>query len=328
MLLLIGDRDDPHLQKLHENLRKEVECYILSTLYEDLLNTEFSFYSDISNQFSCSIRQNHQKIELSEVLSAFCLTPIFRLQGDNRETTQEFRFWYFSWKEALFGAYSILASENKFVNSSVYNCLKCQSKILTFLAAKKVGLETADSYIGNSKKTIFEFLEANNPAALKTLHQMNLQHEGEPTMLLTQRVNLEDFSDYQQSHESPLFLQKYIDKVYDLRLVIIGQKVMSCKIDATQSSIGRVDYRAYDLPNTPHTEVQISAKLQNQVKQLCQILQLEYACLDFCVDSFGRHWLLDVNPFGRYLWMEYATGMLISDNLSKFLLNRKDVKQK
>ena len=323
MILLIGDRDDPHLQTLCEQLSKFSDSQILSTLYEDLLNTEFSFESDVNGSVSCLIYQKDIKIDLNNISSAFCLTPMFRLQGIERETTQEFRFWYFSWKEALFGFYSILAFREKFVNQSIQNCLRCQSKIMTFMAAHQVGIKTTNSYVGNSKDSIFNFLEHNEPGALKTLHQMNLSHEGEPTMLLTQKVYLEDFSSYQQSHESPLFLQKYLEKKYDLRLIIIGQKVMSCKIDATQSPVGQVDYRAYDLPNTPHSEVEIPVDLHNKVLQLCNLLQLEYACLDFCVDFSGQYWLLDVNPFGRYLWMEYATGMPISNSLSDFLMNRK-----
>ena len=141
-------------------------------------------------------------------------------------------------------------------------------------------------------------------------------------MLLTEQVDIEDFRSYDQIHESPLFLQKYIDKKYDVRLIIIGKKVMSCKIDATQSTVGKVDYRAYDLPNTPHAEIEIPVYLYDKVIQLCNLLQLEYACLDFCVDLSGQYWLLDVNPFGRYLWMEYATGMSISNSLSNFLLKR------
>lgn len=322
MLLLIGDRDDPHLQILCEQLREFSESQILSTLYEDLLDTEFSFHSDTKGSVSCLIKQKDIEIDLNNLSSAFCLTPMFRLQGIERETTQEFRFWYFSWKEALFGVYSILAFRKKLVNQSIQNCLRCQSKIITFIAAHQVGLKTANSYVGNSRDSIFNFLKNNEPAALKTLHQMNLSHKGEPTMLLTEKVDIEDFSCYQQIHESPLFLQKYIEKEYDIRLIIIGQKVMSCKIDATKSPVGQVDYRAYDLPNTPHSETEIPVDLHDKVTQLCNLLQLEYACLDFCVDLSGQYWLLDVNPFGRYLWMEYATGMPISNTLSNFLLNR------
>lgn len=44
--------------------------------------------------------------------------------------------------------------------------------------------------------------------------------------------------------------QEYIEKSYDLRLTIIGHSIFACKIDATRSNAGRVDWRAYDLANT------------------------------------------------------------------------------
>lgn len=320
MLLLIGDHDDPHLQELCVELRQTQPCEILSTLHDHLLNTQFCFYGQVDGTYSCFIKQVDIEINLADVSLAFCLSPLFRLEG--KVQTQEARFWYFSWKEALYAVYSLLALSNRFMNKSVENCLTCQSKILTFPIAHKVGLKIPNSLISNSKLAIDSFFNKNSQVVLKTLHQMSLTLENEPTMLLTQKVREQDFLNYSQQNESPLFLQDYIDKLYDIRLVVIGLEVMACKIDASRSHIGRVDYRAYDLPNTPHYHVEVPMELKYKIVALCQAIYLEYACIDMCVDSSEQYWLLDINPFGKYLWMEYATGMPITRTLSQFLARR------
>ncbi len=179
--------------------------------------------------------------------------------------------------------------------------------------------------ISNSEISINSFFDKDNNIVLKTLHQMSLTFEGEPTMLLTQEVLKQDFIDYKQSNQSPLFLQKFINKLYDIRLIVIGTKVLACKIDASKSPVGRLDYRAYDLPNTPHYQVEIPIELNNNILELCNILHLDYACIDLCVDSNEEYWLLDVNPFGKYLWMEYATGMPITRTLADFICYRKQI---
>ena len=319
MLLLIGDQDDPHLQELCVQLKKlKHSCEILSTLHDDLLRTEFYFYSQVDGTYSCCIKQLDKTIDLADITLAFCLSPIFRLEGGTQ--TQELRFWYFSWKEALYGFYSLLALNNKFINKSIENCLTCQNKILAFPIAHKVGLNIPPSLISNSTDNIKLLFENHSQVALKTLHQMSLYCDNnEPTMLLTQKVTKEDFLDYNQQNESPLFLQNYINKIYDIRLIVIGSEVMACKIDASRSSIGNVDYRAYDLPNTPHYQVQVPVEIKKKIIDLCQIIKLEYACIDLCVDSAQKYWLLDINPFGRYLWMEYATGMPITRTFAEFL---------
>jgi|GEM_PF-5123405 len=35
------------------------------------------------------------------------------------------------------------------------------------------------------------------------------------------------------------------------------------------------------------------------------MMSLDYVSIDLCVDSTQEYWLLDINPFGRYLWLEY-----------------------
>lgn len=317
MFLLIGDRTDPHLQELCAEINQTQKCQILSTERIDLLDTQFSFFSKADGTYSCIICQAEQTIALDDVDLAFCLSPLFRLDG--KEQRQEARFWYFSWKESLYGLYALLALTNRFVNGSIENCLKCQSKILTFPIAHQAGLRVPETLISNAESSLKDFLAHGSQVVLKTLHQMSLESEGETTMLLTQKVSKQDFSNYEQRDESPLFLQRFIDKVYDLRLVVIGSEVMACKIDASKSQLGNVDYRAYDMPNTPHHHIETPPELRDKILSLCKMMNLESVSIDLCIDSVQEYWLLDINPFGRYLWLEYATGMPITHNLSKFL---------
>ena len=317
MILLIGDAEDPHLQELCTEVKLRRQCKILSTEHSDLLETQFSFYTNTSGIYSCSITQRKNTIEINEVELAFCLSPVFR--SDRISQLQESKFWYFSWKEALYGFYHLLSIDSKFVNKSIENCLACQSKISVFFYAQRVGLKIPKTLISNSEDSIDNFFSKNERVVLKTLHQMSLNFEEEPTMLLVQEVSNSDFSEYKQQNESPLFLQIYINKLYDIRLIVIGTLVVACKIDASSSQFGCVDYRAYDLPNTPHYQVEIPVEVENKILQLCTIMNLEYACIDLCVDTNNEYWLLDVNPFGRYLWIEYATGLPITRHFSDFL---------
>lgn len=320
MILLIGDYADPHLQELCAKIGETERCKVLSTERVDLLCTQFSFFSKPDDTYSCIIEQNKNTINIDEISIAFCLSPLFRLDGN--QLGQEARFWYFSWKESLYGFYSLLALRNLFVNKSVENCLRCQNKILTFPMAKEAGLKIPDALISNSRSSINNFFVNKSQVVLKTLHQMQLDFEGEATMLLTQKVSAQDFTNYEEQNESPLFLQNFIDKAYDLRLVVIGSEVLACKIDASKSLFGNVDYRAYDLPNTPHSYIEIPLELKDRILSLCRMLHLDYVSIDLCVDSMQEYWLLDINPFGRYLWLEYATGMPITLKMANFLQQR------
>ncbi len=320
MILLIGDSTDPHLIELCGKVCETQKCTILSTTRADLLSTQFSFFKKSENAYTCILEQNKNIVDIDEVSMAFCLSPLYRLEG--KQLSQEARFWYFSWKESLYGFYSLLSLKNVFVNNSVENCLRCQNKILTFPIAQAIGLKIPEPLISNSKKNIANFFTKENQLVLKALHQMQLDLDGESTMILTQKVMARDFADYGEKNESPLFLQSFIDKIYDLRVVVIGSEVLACKIDASKSLLGNVDYRAYDMPNTPHSCIEIPSDLKDKILSLCRMMRLDYVSIDLCVDSSEEYWLLDVNPFGRYLWLEYATGMPITLKMANFLTHK------
>ncbi len=59
-------------------------------------------------------------------------------------------------------------------------------------------------------------------------------------MLLASIVERKDFLEFNKQANARCFLQEYIDKAYDIRLTIVGNRIFACKIDATQSDAGRI----------------------------------------------------------------------------------------
>ena len=165
------------------------------------------------------------------------------------------------------------------------------------------------------------FFDKHNEVVLKTMHQIYLEYQNQPTMLLVKKVKWQDFTMFVDDGECPIFLQQAIDKQFDFRVIIVGDEIFACKIDASQSVYGKMDWRAYDLPNTVHEIYELSQETKDKILLLMKQFNLDYACLDFCVDQSGKEWLLDVNPFGRYMWIEQAVGLPISSAIAKLLIS-------
>jgi len=318
LILLIGNNEDPHLIEIKNHIKQasEFDCKILSTSRDSLLESVFEFSS---HNNLITIKQENTEINPHDVRSAFCLSPMFRI--DDNES-QEARFWYQSWKESLFGFYEILRKNNVLLNTSIDNSVRCQNKIKMYDDALKAGVKAPCTIITNKKELIDSFLKKHNESVIKTLHQISLKYQEEPAMILVQKVSKGDLSEFSTLNECPIFLQQFIEKSYDIRLIVIGETIIACKIDASKSEKGRVDWRAYDLPNTPHTQEPIPNEIEVKIFDLMRIYELDYACIDLCVDQLGDFWLLDINPFGKYLWIEYATGVPITKTLSEYLISR------
>jgi glutathione synthase/RimK-type ligase-like ATP-grasp enzyme len=318
VILLIGNNQDPHLLSIKQNIENlGNQAIILSTEREDLLNTQFSYHSNKQNLI---IMQNNQCISVNNITAVFCLSPLYTRKGFISSNEKD--FWHFTWREALYGFYARLSQRAYFVNKNIPTALFAQNKIQFFDVARKANINTPDTWIGNKTQDINEFFDNYDKVVIKTMHQIYLEHQDEQAMFLVKPVNKSQFHNFNSQNECPVFLQQAIDKLFDVRAIIIGKKVIGCKIDASLSKVGNLDWRAYDLPNTIHEPFELPNKVQGKLLNILKYFNLDYACLDLCVDKHGEFWLLDVNPFGRYMWIELSVGIDISNEIAKFLISK------
>lgn len=319
MILLIGDVNDPHLISIRNEIRLlGQESVILDSSQEGLLKTDFMYCSD-GNKFM--IKQRDVSIDLQNISTVFCASPIFARKGF--VSSQEKDFWYFTWRESLYGYFMNLSTKLYFINKSVANAISSQNKIIFFNLAENLGINTPRSLITNNKEEIQAFLNSGEDILIKTMHQIYLEYSGKQTMMLVKKVNASQFDIFETEGECPVFLQHAVNKKYDIRVIIIGEEIFACKIDASQSDYGRIDWRAYDLPKTKHSIYVINGEIKLKLLELMKNYHLDYACLDLCKDYEDNYWLLDVNPFGKYMWIELATGLPISREIARLLCKPK-----
>jgi glutathione synthase/RimK-type ligase-like ATP-grasp enzyme len=313
MVILFGDFDDPHLVKVRDAYVSEFgRCEIIGTDEESLLSTVVSTCKN--NNLRVSQRNNH--FFVNEISGAFIFSPLFRKEW---EKNQQKEFLYASWREVLYSIYDALEISGRVVNVGFRNAVSCQSKIKLKEFSDRFGLHHPVSVVTNDEAVIADFFKGKDKVAIKTLHQIYLEVGNEPAMFLTKLVNKQDFEGFSSQGESPLYLQEFVDKLYDVRVTYVGGRFYVCKIDATNSIYGKVDWRAYDLPRTIHEEIAMPNDVRVRLDGMMKAMRLDYACVDFCVDHDGVWWLLDVNPFGKYMWVELAVGLEISRGVASLI---------
>lgn len=320
MILLIGDGSDPHLAAIRAELADlNSECAIFSTSRGDLLQSGFS-WSSTEEGDAIRLWQGGRMIESAQVDAAFCLEPIF--SGGAFVPDQNEQFWYRSWKESLYGFFDELSLRGALVNGPISNAIARQNKLSLHRFARATEMKIPPAAVSCRRADLHAFFAGRANVVLKSLHQMPLEHHGTATMLLTTAVEESTFAEFSDQGECPLFLQERVPKLFDVRVLCVGAKTVACKIDASRSMYGALDWRAYDLPRTVHQSMTLPTHVAAKTSQLIHRMGLDYACVDFCVDSDDQYWLLDVNPFGRYLWMEHATGQQMSATIANHLLHR------
>jgi len=132
--------------------------------------------------------------------------------------------------------------------------------------------------------------------------------------LLTQLVDAETLRN-EDLYSSPCLFQEYIEKEYELRLHVIGETVLACKIESQQANATKIDWRNYAISQTPHTMTNISANLSEQCVRIVKHLGLTFGIIDIIVTPQEESVFLECNSQGHWLWIEELTGLPITKTL-------------
>lgn len=132
-----------------------------------------------------------------------------------------------------------------------------------------------------------------------------------------------DLSSIEESalRSCPCLFQRYVPKQFELRVHIIGDNVLSCRIDSQVSVKTRIDWRNYDLENTPHAAYELDATTSEKCIELTRQLGLEFGVVDLIVSPESEHVFLECNAQGHWAWIEECTGLPITKILCEHIMS-------
>lgn len=115
---------------------------------------------------------------------------------------------------------------------------------------------------------------------------------------------------------TPCMFQEYIDKDYELRVTVVGEKVFAIKIFSQDYPETRVDWRrCQNKIKLRQESVQLEPWLEKICLEITRKFNLVFGALDFIVCPSGETVFLEINPNGNWLWLEKILGLPISDAL-------------
>jgi hypothetical protein len=309
MILILTDRNDVHADFVEKVIAARGLPYRRFNLdVESLTNTSVTFFYgkwqviqdsvDIEIQSACCVWNRRTFVEL--------------LLDENYDQTESFKLWKNEWNKTLLGIYSCIRSL-PWLNPwrSAY---AAENKYLQMELALKHHLSLPDTLISNRKEELLNFAHAhNNRVALKLMHQDFYKGAGGVYLgLYVNLIGVKELQQFQNIGENPIVLQQYIDKSFEVRYTVVGDEHFVCRIESQRSKQTAIDWRRYDIPNTPHYSMEAPVEIKENVKALMSDLGIEYGALDFVVNETGEWVFLEVNSMGQFLWIEDLTGLKIS----------------
>ncbi len=119
----------------------------------------------------------------------------------------------------------------------------------------------------------------------------------------------------------PAIYQQCLEKAFDLRVTVVGERLFACRIDSRDSEQGAVDWRRAGAGALPISPCELDADTARRCLSLMRRLGLDLAGLDLIVTPEGETIFLEVNAAGQWLWVQEATGMPIASAIVDQLLD-------
>lgn len=316
MILIISDRNDVHTQKVESYLQNNSVKYIRFNIdVESLKSTKISFYE---NRWDVkSPTGNFNTNEINSIWNRRTYVELLLDEVDNNDPG--FKIWKGEWNKTLLGLYSSL--ENKKWLNFYRDAYYAENKYRQYQIAKIVGFNIPQFVCSNDKYLLTDFFKDGSEKVLKFMNQDFYKiQDGVYKGIYVNKISANEFSKFKETDENPIVLQNYIPKDYEVRYTVVGDKHFVCKIDSQLSEIANVDWRRYDLANTPHSSFEPPKLIKEQVNNFMAKLNLNYGALDFIVNKNQEWFFLELNSMGQFLWIEDLTGLEISKYIAQWLI--------
>lgn len=210
---------------------------------------------------------------------------------------------------------------------SIVNDRPAASKILQYAIAQEIGFKIPRSCFSNSKEQFMKLSHECTDLTLKPIEVCDIwdEKQGVDYVFYTQKIpatSLQEIPDEAFS-QTVSFVQEYIDKVFELRVTVVGNQVFACKIDSQvqQDETGRIDWRQGYEHGLKQEVFTLPASISSKCVEFIHRMGLNFGCFDFIVTPSGEYVFLECNPNGQWLWIELAVGLKISEAIADFLQN-------
>jgi glutathione synthase/RimK-type ligase-like ATP-grasp enzyme len=313
-ILLNARKNDPHAIGISNELKKLGENYTIL----DNFTINDNFYVEYLNGISKGeIQIRDEKISLDQIKSVWNTSPLsIKIIKELSEETKNFV--KAEWTEGISSLWNSITA--KWINHPT-SILNAVNRLNQLKLGTEVGFDTPKTNVTNNPKILNEFFyDCNEEVIAKTLHSS----EGLPDdkMIFTTKISKQDLERSKELQYAPCMFQEYIPKKTELRVTIIGDVIRTAEIHSQKSEKTKHDWRQYDdFEKTPYEIGVLPNDIEESLLKLMKLMNLEFGAADFIRTPDDEYVFLEINPNGRWWWIQELTGMNIARDIALHLSN-------
>lgn len=318
MILVIADSFDAHADLVENHLQQHGAEYVRLNLNVQALERTLITYSESDDSWEIEVDDiTFSTDEVSCVWARRLTIEKSDLDACNSIGEEKAKLWIGEWTRALHWLFYSL--EDRAWLPPFRRAIRAEHKYLQLRAAKRAGLQTPPTLLSSHPDRVNDFASGQR-TALKSLSQDFYEFEGQKHGLFTNVLDESDFDEFSSDGEAPLFLQEYVPKAFEVRVTSIERNHLACKIDSQANERTSVDWRRYNIPQTPHHAMELPSDITSKLDRIMDILELNFGASDFIVSQSGGWYFLEINTNGQWLWIEQLTGLSIAKYIAEYLV--------
>lgn len=256
---------------------------------------------------SVRVIDSDRKIDLSAVSSVWFRRPEMpKVEHSGSEYDDEFAVGQIN---ALLRSFYFLTHGNALWINPLPSLHKARNKLQQLQLAKQIGFRMPAWLATNDQASARRFFQSQKRVCVKSLDRSSFNRgEREHAIFTAILDDLDEFeSQLPRLKVAPIYLQEFIQKAYDIRVVVFGSEVHAFRIYSQDNALSKTDFRGVAPHLLRHEYMRLPAQLEMKISNFMVSQGLTCASLDFVEDEDGEIFFIECNPNGQWMWLEKVT---------------------
>lgn len=251
------------------------------------------------------IRLPRTQLALRDVRSVWYRRPSPPAIAETVKTPALREFAYRESQEALSGLWRTLdcfwMSRPDAINLASY-------KPRQLKVAKELGFKVPRTLISNAPNEVERFRAECRQIVAKPLFSGIIGAEEGREIVFTTLVPDGDPCSSKGIEFAPILFQEYVPKDLELRVTVVGKKVLAASINSQQVEEAIHDWRRASVSSLLFRSYTLPKYLSEKCARLVAAFGLTFGTIDLVKTPDGSYVFLELNPNGQWGWLERATG--------------------
>lgn len=220
----------------------------------------------------------------------------------------DFKYNHMIQKDIIAVVEGLVNSFDKYVLSRPYILHNCENKVFQLQKAKLIGFSIPKSIITNDTLYAKEFIDEDT--IIKPITTGKIVFNDDVEIFQTNKIESID----EEISKTPVYMQNYIPKKYEVRATFIGSDVFCVKIESSNP----IDWRDESAVNK-YEIIEMPRCIYKKCIKLMELFSIDFGAFDFIVNDENNWIFLEVNPNGQWLWLENELKLNISEKIVEML---------